>query len=232
MDTIPTSSTPLPRDSQRTYGKYLQSPRWFHRRNRSLRLADYTCQRCGVKRNLQVHHRAYERVGDELDSDLEVVCRGCHLGHHAAEAQANISVYIKLAREVLREHPAESLGTLLELVKRKVAPLHIAYDTRIVLVALQTIGVTGIGPVPQKVRELLEVAPPGRDATRAEAAACVSRLRAMLAPLGVPVGLKHMPEVKPVKAIDVDKARALQMVQRLILDSIAECEALERKVEP
>ncbi len=44
-------------------------------------LLKYTCARCGrIKSaaNLQVHHLTYERLGNELPSDLQVLCHACH----------------------------------------------------------------------------------------------------------------------------------------------------------
>ncbi len=47
----------------------------------SLRLAGFQCQhiypdgsRCPTKTGLQVHHLSYAREGDELESDLQVLC--------------------------------------------------------------------------------------------------------------------------------------------------------------
>ncbi len=208
-----------------TYAQYLTTSVWHYRRNEALKRASYTCQRCGVKRQLQVHHLSYERLGNERDEDLEVLCKGCHLGHHAARAQEKITLYIKLAREVLRAQPLAGLADLTEYVKRKCAELHIGYDTRIVNAALKTIGAGSAGPVAEHVQEWLETAPEGSTFTRAEAAAIVSRLRAA----GLPAGFKHIPEVKPVEQIDIDKAKALQIAAQEIADSIERCEQLERE---
>lgn len=64
------------------YKAYLESDAWKARRQRALYLAGYSCNRCGVPKMpgviLQVHHRSYANLGDELDSDLEVVCKSCH----------------------------------------------------------------------------------------------------------------------------------------------------------
>lgn len=65
------------------YSLYLQSPEWQATRGAALKRARYACQLC--KRTdtiLDVHHNTYERRGQELASDLLVVCRGCHEKHH------------------------------------------------------------------------------------------------------------------------------------------------------
>lgn len=43
--------------------------------------AKYRCQVCdqpGNNRTLHAHHRTYERLGHELDSDITVLCDDCH----------------------------------------------------------------------------------------------------------------------------------------------------------
>ena len=65
------------------YHRYLQSPEWQARRARHLRRASYRCQICyEADTVLDLHHRTYERRGDELNSDLLVLCRTCHERHH------------------------------------------------------------------------------------------------------------------------------------------------------
>jgi 5-methylcytosine-specific restriction endonuclease McrA len=65
-----------------TYEQYLGTRHWRQRRERSLVLADHRCERCGARSTLQVHHRTYERLGEELDEDLEVLCDRCHAAEH------------------------------------------------------------------------------------------------------------------------------------------------------
>lgn len=68
------------------YRKYIASEAWMQRRKVFLS-AHPECERCGVSRemaarvydqDLHVHHRNYQRVGAELDSDMEALCRRCH----------------------------------------------------------------------------------------------------------------------------------------------------------
>ena len=60
------------------YIRYINSPQWKRRRLRALKLAGYRCQVCHSPNNLEVHHSTYIRLGHEADSDLIVLCRGCH----------------------------------------------------------------------------------------------------------------------------------------------------------
>ncbi len=61
------------------YGEYLQTPHWKRKREDKLRAVGRRCQVCNQGPGpLDVHHRTYERLGEELDLDLTALCRSCH----------------------------------------------------------------------------------------------------------------------------------------------------------
>jgi hypothetical protein len=61
------------------YAEYIKSAEWQAKRNERLRIDNYTCQRCGGKRNLQVHHITYANIGHEdVHNDLVTLCKCCH----------------------------------------------------------------------------------------------------------------------------------------------------------
>jgi hypothetical protein len=61
------------------YREYLLTPEWQERRRARLRAARFRCQVCNAQdRRLNVHHRTYERRGDEYARDLIVLCEDCH----------------------------------------------------------------------------------------------------------------------------------------------------------
>ena len=64
------------------YTEYLAGKGWHKRRRKAL-IRTKTCRRCGSRRELQVHHLTYERLGKELPRDLIVLCRKCHEEAHA-----------------------------------------------------------------------------------------------------------------------------------------------------
>ena len=78
--------TPSVRELRRMpYGEYLQTPHWQHKRDEKLWAVGYRCQLCNRASSeavLDVHHRTYERLGEERDEDLTVLCRTCHHRHH------------------------------------------------------------------------------------------------------------------------------------------------------
>ena len=69
------------------YQDYLLTPEWQERRNFQLARSGYRCQVCNTAdEQLNVHHRTYERRGNEAPSDLITLCRGCHdLFHNAGK---------------------------------------------------------------------------------------------------------------------------------------------------
>ena len=60
------------------YHAYLETDAWQERREAALNRACHRCQVCNSGRSLDVHHRTYARLGQELEADLTVLCRGCH----------------------------------------------------------------------------------------------------------------------------------------------------------
>ena len=66
------------------YHRYLASPAWKARRLIALDKAGYHCQVCNGTDCLDVHHRTYDRIGEEHHSDLTVLCRECHTAFHKA----------------------------------------------------------------------------------------------------------------------------------------------------
>lgn len=73
------------------YHEYLQSEGWKVRRQWKLEAAGDRCQLCDATHHLQVHHRTYERLGNERISDLIVLCEGCHRKFHDIFEQAHLS---------------------------------------------------------------------------------------------------------------------------------------------
>jgi len=61
------------------YRAYLQTPEWNERRSQHLRSSKYRCQVCNKgSTKLNVHHRTYERRGNENWGDLITLCEDCH----------------------------------------------------------------------------------------------------------------------------------------------------------
>lgn len=68
------------------YLEYINSPEWFQRRALKLfvagalsgRVLCELCKKGFSPRQVHVHHKTYERMGEERDEDLQVLCPGCH----------------------------------------------------------------------------------------------------------------------------------------------------------
>lgn len=64
------------------YADYVETPEWFNVRMSALDAAGSRCQVCNTDDGLDVHHRTYERRGNEVLEDLTVLCRECHQRFH------------------------------------------------------------------------------------------------------------------------------------------------------
>jgi hypothetical protein len=65
------------------YPQYLLTEHWHGMRREALAFARYRCTRCEREDGpLDVHHRTYDRKGQERPSDLLVLCRPCHAREH------------------------------------------------------------------------------------------------------------------------------------------------------
>lgn len=86
----------------KTYEEYLQTLHWQGFRTRVLdqqaEKNEYNfCERCGERTEkvtrmtaLHVHHRTYERLGEERIEDVEIVCRKCHEKEHGHDAASRV----------------------------------------------------------------------------------------------------------------------------------------------
>lgn len=102
------------------YAEYLQSAAWAAKRVEALERAAYRCQLCNSDRRLAVHHRTYERLGDELPADLTVLCNGCHERFHGHRGAHRTAPVIELAP---RRHGHEAHERRQAAVNRAVATL-------------------------------------------------------------------------------------------------------------
>jgi len=65
------------------YDRYMDSEAWREKAEEAKKRAGYRCQLCNKGNTvLHVHHRTYERLGEELPEDLIVLCAGCHSKFH------------------------------------------------------------------------------------------------------------------------------------------------------
>ena len=64
------------------YMQYLRLPWWRHIRQTAIDAAGGRCQLCNAAGELHVHHRTYDRLGNEDLSDLTVLCKHCHAKFH------------------------------------------------------------------------------------------------------------------------------------------------------
>lgn len=69
------------------YQSYLASPYWQKTKQRYLKANQPRyCYICDTRKNLNLHHETYERLGvEDVFSDLVCLCRPCHHAVHFQE---------------------------------------------------------------------------------------------------------------------------------------------------
>lgn len=68
------------------YAEYLATSHWDAVRRATLDRAQHRCQLCNeLSGPLHVHHRTYERIGREADSDVIALCARCHDRFHSPD---------------------------------------------------------------------------------------------------------------------------------------------------
>lgn len=63
------------------YINYINSKAWKRIRKQKL-TSQSTCERCNSNLHLHVHHGTYDRLGNERQTDLFVLCKLCHEDVH------------------------------------------------------------------------------------------------------------------------------------------------------
>ena len=66
----------------REYRDFMKGKSWKRLRKLVLDRDNYTCRRCGDQNTHHVHHRTYERFGQERLEDLITLCQDCHGAEH------------------------------------------------------------------------------------------------------------------------------------------------------
>lgn len=59
------------------YNNYMNSDEWKEKSRKIQERDGHACRNCNGTENLRVHHRTYERLGNELDNDLSTICKKC-----------------------------------------------------------------------------------------------------------------------------------------------------------
>ena len=71
------------------YETYIKSDAWKAKREKVLEFWGHQCATCCNVNELHVHHRTYERLGNELLTDLLPLCVYCHELFHEKMGRSN-----------------------------------------------------------------------------------------------------------------------------------------------
>jgi hypothetical protein len=101
------------------YRDYLRTPEWRRTRAAAIIRADNACSLDVTHgAELDVHHRTYARLGEELEADLAVLCRSCHQVHHKAYGRPRREQPNTTQREALLSRTAAQPSRKRSLLRR------------------------------------------------------------------------------------------------------------------
>ncbi|MCP3924502.1 MAG: HNH endonuclease [Desulfobacterales bacterium] len=87
---------------QKEHRAFINSPEWEEIRQRLFKSRGKQCEICGEKRGVQVHHINYDRFGgEELDTDLIILCGNHHMKAHGLRKESNLEKFLRLEHEEL-----------------------------------------------------------------------------------------------------------------------------------
>lgn len=86
------------------YNEYLKSSEWKNFRSKIISQCQ-KCYICDSAASLNVHHKTYDNLGSETESDVVVLCNECHAIHHGKlpSTKALAEEYLDFARTFRRE---------------------------------------------------------------------------------------------------------------------------------
>lgn len=94
--TMPNFGNPLM--SAEAKHQYLQSPEWKALKQIKLEQSNHKCELCNSTSNLHLHHLTYERLGNELLTDLIILCNYCHQLQHDHYGYSRLTDYSNLIK--------------------------------------------------------------------------------------------------------------------------------------
>lgn len=181
------------------YQAYLNSSAWKTTRNRALKRSGYQCAKCPARRDLEVHHLTYERLGLEHDNDVEVLCVLCHRGEHLRNPdQTSLGIYLKIASVALKHDPFASVADLADMVKTACAKLKIPAPEGRINSALALIIGNRLQAPPQEFHPTPKADPMA--VSRGDAREILIRL---FAKFDAPLVIKQMSASTPRSVIDI-----------------------------
>lgn len=74
------------------YEDFIASETWKGIKKEVIGIQDKSCAVCGSVKNIQIHHKHYDKeFGTESNDDLMVLCESCHEEMHQEVKESNIS---------------------------------------------------------------------------------------------------------------------------------------------
>jgi len=85
-------------DRRQMYETYIKSDKWKLIRKQVLDFWGNRCILCYSDYNVHVHHRSYDRLGNEIMTDIIPLCAECHERHHWVIDELREDPYTQMIR--------------------------------------------------------------------------------------------------------------------------------------
>jgi 5-methylcytosine-specific restriction endonuclease McrA len=114
------------------YSELLLDERWKNKRRIILERDNHTCQHCGLKHNLQVHHLVYKKGGvppwEYRNSQLITLCVNCHNEVHRTTKIKSVGNIQKTPPKSKKEKIKSRINNLKNKLSYKDSKLQEKYD--------------------------------------------------------------------------------------------------------
>ena len=89
-------------DGHQKYKAYLCSREWAEKRQAVVKRANGVCERCGLSKVEEIHHKSYDRLFDEPVEDLQGLCAACHkyVGNYSDFDPASLNAFRSAPRNL------------------------------------------------------------------------------------------------------------------------------------
>lgn len=101
------------------YDNYINSKEWQNRRKELFAKRGKICERCGSDRRIHVHHGTYKNLGSELENELFILCKPCHVEYHSINKKPTIASTLKFIKhKIKRSSKKKKVSSVTENQKR------------------------------------------------------------------------------------------------------------------
>lgn len=105
------------------YRDYIQSQRWMQRKRKYFETHEKKCKACKTSRRIELHHKTYNRLGQERDADLVPLCQLCHSKVHDLFRSSDMTLWTATEEYIRRKKKRYKANSVKKRPTRKRKPV-------------------------------------------------------------------------------------------------------------